>query len=130
MAVSSDLDALLTAASTGDQASFTALYDALGARVHGLAARVLRDPHQAEEVTQEVFLQVWQTADRFDPARGSARSWVLTLAHRRAVDRVRSSEAMRLRDAKDVWLNTDTPWDQTADVRDGSAVTRRLVVTE
>lgn len=59
---------------------------------------MLRDSHQAEEVTQEIFLQAWQTCPHFDPARGSAHTWLMTLAHRRAVDRVRSSEATRRRD--------------------------------
>ena len=69
------------------------MYDATAARVHGLVLRVIRDPAQAEEVTQETFLEAWRTASRFDPDRGSALSWLLTLAHRRAVDRVRSAEA-------------------------------------
>ena len=77
----------------GDESAFAALYDALSSAVFGLTRRVVRDPAQAEEVTQEVFLDVWRSAPRFDRARGSARSWVLTIAHRRAVDRVRSAQA-------------------------------------
>ena len=64
----------------------------------GLVSRVVRNPAQAEEVTQEVFVELWRTASRFDPARGSARSWIMTCAHRRAVDRVRSSESAARRD--------------------------------
>jgi RNA polymerase sigma-70 factor (ECF subfamily) len=90
---SADLAELLLLVARGDQAAFAALYDHLGAAVYGLARRVVRDPARAEEVAQEVFLQVWQNAARFDPARGRAKSWVMTLAHRRAVDAVRHDQA-------------------------------------
>ena len=93
-----DLAALLRASARGDQAAFATLYDASAARVHGLVLRVVRDPAQAEEVTQEAYLEIWRTANRFDPAKGSALSWLLTLAHRKAVDRVRSAEAATRRD--------------------------------
>jgi RNA polymerase sigma-70 factor, ECF subfamily len=86
-------DALLTRAARGDQDAFTALYDLLAARVYGLVRRVVGDPAQSEEVTQEVFVEVWRAAARFDARRGGAVGWVLTLAHRRAVDRVRSAQA-------------------------------------
>jgi RNA polymerase sigma-70 factor (ECF subfamily) len=95
---SPDLAALLRASARGDQAAFATLYDASAARVHGLVLRVVRDPAQAEEVTQEAYLEIWRTANRFDPAKGSALSWLLTLAHRKAVDRVRSAEAATRRD--------------------------------
>ncbi|MFC6704848.1 sigma-70 family RNA polymerase sigma factor [Flexivirga alba] len=84
-------------------------------RVHGLVLRVLRDEHRAEEVTQEVFLQIWQNADRFDPQRSSALSWVLMLAHRRAVDHVRCSAASRRRDQSDFERSTQTPRDVTVE---------------
>jgi len=95
-----DLDALLTHVAKGDQAAFEALYDQLAASVYGLIRKVLRNPSQAEEVTQEVLLEVWRTASRFDPARGSAATWVLTIAHRRAIDRVRSEEAATAREQR------------------------------
>jgi RNA polymerase sigma-70 factor (ECF subfamily) len=88
-----ELDELLRRVARGDQAAFTTLYDRLAGRVFGLILRILRDPAQAEEVTQEAMVDVWRTAARYDPARGSAMSWVLTIAHRRAVDRVRSEQA-------------------------------------
>lgn len=86
-------DQLLTGVARGDEAAFAGLYDLVAPRVFGLARRVLRDPAQAEEVTQEVLLEVWRCATRFDPRRGSATAWVLTITHRRAVDRVRAERA-------------------------------------
>ncbi len=77
--VGPDLSELLRASARGDQAAFAQLYDATASRVHGLALRVVRDPAQAEEVTQEAYLEIWRTAARFDPSRGSALSWLLTL---------------------------------------------------
>ncbi len=108
------LAALLTAASTGDELAFADLYDEVGPRVYAMVLRVLRDVHQSEEVTQEVFLEIWQTSHRFDPARGSAFSWLMTMAHRRAIDRVRRSEASRRRDAADAARSRSTAYDQTA----------------
>ena len=56
---------------------------------------MIRDPAHSEEVTQEILVEVWRTATRFDPDRGSARTWILTMAHRRAIDRVRSEQSSR-----------------------------------
>ena len=94
------LDTLLTQVAKGDQAAFEALYDQLSASVYGLIRKVLRNPSQAEEVTQEVLLEVWRTASRFDRTRGSAATWVLTIAHRRAIDRVRAEEASTAREQR------------------------------
>jgi RNA polymerase sigma-70 factor (ECF subfamily) len=109
------LESQLDDASRGDESAFAALYDSVAPRVYGLVHRILRDVHQSEEVTQEVFLQLWTTSNRFDPTRGSALSWVMTIAHRRAVDRVRSSEAQRRRDLTDAERSIRTPFDQTAE---------------
>lgn len=102
-----DLSTLFRRASRGDEAAFGDLYDATSGRVYGLVLRVVRDPAQAEEVTQETYLEVWRTASRFDPDRGSALSWLMTLAHRRAVDRVRSAEASSRRDS--TWHDQSQP---------------------
>src|SRR6195952_3531607 len=88
-----DLANLLKLSGRGDEAAFAELYDATSARAYGMAVRVVRDPSQAEEVAQEAFLEIWKTASRFDSAKGSAVSWVLTIVHRKAVDRVRSADA-------------------------------------
>jgi RNA polymerase sigma-70 factor (ECF subfamily) len=93
-----DPETLLNRTARGDTAAFEQLYDAFAAPVYGLARRVVRDPGHAEEVTQEVFCEIWTRASRFDPERGSARSWILRLTHGRAVDRVRSVQAATERD--------------------------------
>jgi RNA polymerase sigma-70 factor (ECF subfamily) len=93
-------DELLLRVAQADQVAFGELYDQTAPRVMGLIKRLLKDHSQSEEVTQEVFLEIWQNATRFDPTRGSASSWMLTMAHRRAVDRVRASQAGRDRDLK------------------------------
>jgi RNA polymerase sigma-70 factor (ECF subfamily) len=95
-----DLDELLGRVARGDQGAFEAVYDRLAGPCYGLIRKVVRDPAQSEEVTQEVLLEVCRTASRFDAARGSAATWVLTIAHRRAVDRVRSAAAATEREHK------------------------------
>lgn len=88
-----EADELLVLVAGGDQKAFEELYGLVSGPVFGLVRRVVRDPAQSEEVAQEVLLELWRSAGRFDPGRGSALSWILTLAHRRAVDRVRSARA-------------------------------------
>jgi RNA polymerase sigma-70 factor (ECF subfamily) len=91
---------LLGRVAQGDQKAFAALYDEISPRVFGLVRRLLVDHSQSEEVTQEVFLEIWQNATRYEPSKGGALTWVLTMAHRRAVDRIRASQASRNRDLK------------------------------
>jgi RNA polymerase sigma-70 factor (ECF subfamily) len=91
------LGALLGRAGRGDQTAFAELYDSLAPLLHGIVLKVVRDPAQSEEVTQEAFIELWRLAPRYDATRGSVKSWAATLAHRRAIDRVRSEQASRER---------------------------------
>ncbi|MFD3755642.1 ECF RNA polymerase sigma factor SigK [Streptomyces sp. NPDC058622] len=108
------LDAQLLLAADGDREAFARVYDALTVPVMGLVCRVLRDADQAAEVTQDVMIEVWRTAGRFRPELGSAKAWVLVLAHRRAVDRVRAVRARGEREGKAALLDRTTPFDEVA----------------
>src|ERR1700758_4206772 len=101
-----DLDLLLVHVARGDTEAFEALYDRLVGPVYGVIRRVLRDPSQAEEVAQEGLLEVWRPPARFAPAMGGAATWALTIAHRRAVDRVRSTTAAADREHKTADVHT------------------------
>jgi RNA polymerase sigma-70 factor (ECF subfamily) len=122
-----DLGTLLQRVAAGDADAFASFYDATCARVFGLILRVLRDRGYSEETTQEVYAQVWRAAAGFDPAEGSALAWVMTLAHRRAVDRVRTEAASSRRE----WDYGTTHLDRPSDVVAEAAVRgddRRRVV--
>jgi len=116
-----ELELLLRRSAQGDEPAFGRLYDLVAARVYGLVRRVVRDPAQSEEVTQDVFLEIWRHSARFDPTKGSALSWMLTIAHRKSVDRVRSAEAACERDESYGAANQDIGHDSTAE-----AVVERL----
>ena len=107
--------ALLVRVATGDQSAFAALYDMLSARAFGLILRVLINRSQSEEVLQEVFLEVWQSAARFAPNKGQGRTWIFTIAHRRAVDRVRASQASSDRDVRVGSRDIDIAHDSVAE---------------
>jgi RNA polymerase sigma-70 factor, ECF subfamily len=110
-----DDEALLAAVARGDQSAFAALYDRVAPLVHGVVRRVVRDPAQSEEVTQEVLVEFGRTAVRFDPDRGSARAWILTMAHRRAIDRVRSEQSSRDRTARVAGREHTRPFDDVTE---------------
>ncbi|KUI27626.1 RNA polymerase subunit sigma [Mycobacterium sp. IS-1496] len=113
--VTTDLDVLLRQVAQRDVDAFAALYDRTRARVYGMVTRVLRDPGYSEETTQDIYLQVWRSASTYDPKAGSPMAWLLTLAHRRAVDRVRSEEAASQRESRYGAASVDPPVDHVAD---------------
>jgi RNA polymerase sigma-70 factor (ECF subfamily) len=117
---------LLKQAGRGDEGAFAEWYDATSARAFGLAVRVLRDRAQAEEVAQESYLDCWRQAARFDVSKGSAISWLLTIVHRKAVDRVRSAEAAGRRDAAYGHREQTVPHDETADAATASLEAARV----
>src|SRR6266851_8271119 len=94
------LVSLLARTAQGDHRAFEAIYYQVAAAVFGTVRSVVRDPFLSEEVTQEVFIEIWRTASRFDPGRGSPMAWVATIAHRRAVDRVRAEQRSADRDRR------------------------------
>jgi RNA polymerase sigma-70 factor (ECF subfamily) len=111
----SDLDALMRRVARRDADAFAALYDQTRSRVYGLVTRVLRDAGYSEETTQEIYLEVWRTAEAYDSAKGSALSWLLTMAHRRAVDRVRAEQAAGQRESKYGAASVERSGDLVAD---------------
>ncbi|WP_286346861.1 sigma-70 family RNA polymerase sigma factor [Frondihabitans sucicola] len=113
--VASSPEELLERVAEGDREAFAQLYDQTAPRVLGLIKRLLKDHSQSEEVTQEVFLEIWQTATRFDHNKGGAASWMLTMAHRRAVDRVRASQSSRDRDTKVGIRDFETDYDSVTE---------------
>jgi len=117
---------LLRQAALGDERAFAEFYDATSARAYGLALRVVRNPAHAEEVTQEAYLDAWRSSTRFDSARGSAAGWLLTIVHRKAVDRVRSVEAATTRD--ETWNRETAPvdHDQTSEAAQASLEAARV----
>ena len=121
-----DLGELLTLVGQGDQVAFETVYDRVAPAVFGLVLRVLRDAAQAEEVAQEALLEVWRTAGRFDPARGQALAWVLTIAHRRAVDRVRSERAAAEREARAASAAPPPAADEVAETVESSLEAERV----
>jgi RNA polymerase sigma-70 factor, ECF subfamily len=109
------MDDLLERVGLGESDAFEALYDEVANSVFGVIRRVLRDPAQSEEVTQEVLIEVWRNATRFDRTRGSAGTWIHTMAHRRAIDRVRSSQAAHDRDRRVAVREHLPAYDQVAE---------------
>jgi RNA polymerase sigma-70 factor (ECF subfamily) len=119
-----DLAAGLRLVARGDADAFDAVYDHVAASVFGVVRRVVRDPAQSEEVTQDVLLEVWRDAAKFDPGRGSATAWVMMLAHRRAVDRVRSVQKESERERRTAVA--DVPFDEVAEAVESSLERERV----
>ncbi len=119
-----EADDLLPKVARGDAAAFAELFDVMGASVFGVARRVVRDPNRAEDVTQDVFLEVWRKAPSFDEGRGSAKTWVMTIAHRRAVDAVRRNESQKRYDGQATVdeVSHDGPGDRLLKEEEHSAV--------
>jgi RNA polymerase sigma-70 factor (ECF subfamily) len=110
-----DLESLIAASARGDERAFAALYDHTSGRVYGMVLRVIRDPAQAAEVTQDIYLEVWRQSARFDASKSSVMPWLLMIAHRRAVDRVRSAQSSVVRDNRYAELNTERPYDNVSE---------------
>lgn len=108
------LSSLIQRVGRGDQSAFSDLYDRIAPLVHGVVLRIVRDPSQTEEVVQEVFVELWRIAPRFDPEKGTVSSWVATIAHRRAVDRVRSEQSARNRVERES-ARVERPHDEVAE---------------
>jgi RNA polymerase sigma-70 factor, ECF subfamily len=119
-----DLGAQIRLVARGDAGAFDAVYEQVAASVFGMVRRVIRDPAQSEEVTQDVLLEVWRNASRFDAERGSATAWVMTLAHRRAVDRVRSVQKESERERRTA--AADIPYDEVAEAVESSLERERV----
>lgn len=126
------LDGLVQQVARGDEAAYEDLFRRVSGPVLGLIRRVLRDPAQSEEVAQEVLVEVWRSATRFDASRGSASTWIMTMAHARAVDRVRSAQASRERDERIGRRETVREYDEVAEeveVRMEQQAVRRCLET-
>ncbi|MBY6539361.1 sigma-70 family RNA polymerase sigma factor [Rhodococcus sp. BP-349] len=110
-----ELSALLQAVGRGDREAFARFYDATSSRVYGAVLRVLRDRGFSEECVQDVYLEVWQKAPTFSPEQGSPAAWLVTMAHRRAIDRVRSEQSRTDRESKYAMLDAAVGIHDTSD---------------
>ncbi|MER6914548.1 ECF RNA polymerase sigma factor SigK [Streptomyces sp. NPDC000594] len=110
-----DLAEVMRQVAHGDQQAFATLYDALAPLVFGIVVRVVRDRAQSEEVAQEVMIDLWRQAARYRPGAGSVTGWAATIAHRRAVDRVRSAQAAADREQAQAAREHHTAFDEVAE---------------
>jgi RNA polymerase sigma-70 factor (ECF subfamily) len=117
---------LMTRCAIGDQTAFDELYRLTAHRVYGSVLRVLRSPEHAQEVTQEVYVEIWKQAPRYTVDKGSVAAWMATMAHRRAVDRVRSVSSEVARDERYAFIDNDREsdevWDSVAQKHDVARV--------
>jgi len=121
-----NLEELLARSARGDEQAFAKLYDLTSSRIYGMVLRVVRDAAQSAEVTQDVYLEVWRQAARFDPAKGGVLPYLLMIAHRRAVDRVRSAQAAAVRDDRYATLAEERPYDAVAEQAQTSLEAQRV----
>ena len=121
-----DLEELVGRVALGDEDAFAGVYDAVAGPVLGVVRAVLRDRAQSEEVTQEVLVEVWRTAPRYRRDRGTAVNWILTLAHRRAVDRVRAEAAATDREARAAAVSLPGPADEVAEAVESTLEAERV----
>ncbi len=98
---------LISQAARGHEEAFAQLYDLTAGRIHGVILRVLRSVDHAAEVTQEVYVEIWRQSARYEPSKGSVTGWMTTMAHRRAVDRVRSVTSEVARDERYALTSAD-----------------------
>jgi RNA polymerase sigma-70 factor, ECF subfamily len=119
-----DLAAQIGLIARGDTSAFDIVFEQVGPSVFGVVRRVIRDPAQSEEVTQDVLLEIWRNASKFDSARGSALAWVMTVAHRRAVDRVRSVQKESERERRTA--SADIPYDEVMEAVESSLERERV----
>lgn len=109
------LEDLMAQVARGDKDAFAALYDAIAGTVYGIVVKVVRDRAQSEEVAQEAMIDLWRQAARYRPEQGSVTAWAATVAHRRAVDRVRSAQAATNRDHHQAAREQQRPFDEVAE---------------
>ena len=124
--VAAPAEQLLASCAAGDRAAFQSIYRMFSAAAYGLALRVLRDEELAQDALQDAFTQVWTEAHRFAGDRASARAWIMTIVHRRSVDRVRREEADRRRGQAWGASQIDTPHDSVAEIVQLNAEHRRV----
>lgn len=124
--VDATAEQLLVCCAAGDRLAFQRIYRMFSAAAYGLALRVLRDDELAQDAIQEAFTQVWTESNRFDEDRTSAKAWIMTIVHRRAVDRVRREEADRRRGQAWGASQIDTPHDSVAEIVELNAEHRRV----
>jgi RNA polymerase sigma-70 factor (ECF subfamily) len=125
-ATEASLEDLLAASARGDELAFARLYDQTSARVYGMVLRVIRDAAQSAEVTQDIYLELWRQSARFDRTKSALVPWLLMIAHRRAVDRVRSAQSSAVRDNRYAELNTERPYDNVSEQVETSLEAQRV----
>jgi len=111
-------DELIRRLAHGDERALAELYDRYGRPAYRLAVRILRDTSLAEDAVQDAFLTAWRTAAAFDPSRGSAATWLMTLVHRRAVDVVRREDRRRAGPLDDAPVASGEATDEAAELRE------------